>query len=382
MDIALVLWVVSLFFLVTLCPGIPFYVLFLKVAAARSQKVITNTALPDKFPFLSFIIPAFNEETSIVNKLDNTFKLAYPGEWEVLVVDDGSTDSTPEILKHWQSEEKRLVYIRNQRMGKAAALRTGIKLAKGDIVAISDADTILNEEALVESVKELLFNPSTGCVSAVIMSKSQETNAFHQIGEYIRVLESRIRTASHPAGPFACLRKSLIDDFTESSSTDLDTGLRVIKQGYRVKVLDTVQAKGSSPPTFTKDYIKHVIRPFAGRVHGLRKFYSLMLRRKQNHFEAFILLRYLLLVFFEPFAFFTLLVTSLWLLIRVLNTSIVYTEIFSVLVILLFVVDLLLKNLFSRVVVRRAFFYGLEVVGILRYIFKGPYVKWQMKQRD
>ncbi len=380
MDFIFILWFISLVFLLTVCPGIPFYIIFLKAIAHKQKTLKLNS--PEKFPLISFIIPVFNEETVIEQKLKNTFELAYPGQLEVIVIDDGSTDSTPDILKRWQIADRRLVYVRNKRLGKAAALRTGIKTAKGEIIALSDADSILNNEALFNSAKELIMNPKTGCVSAVIASKDKDTNAFHRMGEYMRVLESRIRTASHPAGPFSCIRKNLIDDFTESSSTDLDTGLRVIKQGYRVKVLDTVRAQGSSPPTFTKEYVKHVIRPFAGRVHGLRKYRSLIFRRKQNPFESFILLRYLFLVLLEPFAFFTLLITSFWLLIQIVSSSIIIGEVWLIIAIIFIIIDLLSKNLISKVIVRRAFFYGLEILGIIRYVVKGPYIKWQMKQRD
>lgn len=88
----------------------------------------------------SVIIPAFNEEDTIAEILSRV--LDSPLDKEVIVVDDGSTDRTPEILK--DSPQHVTVITHDKNMGKGRAVRTGIERASGDIVIVQDADLEYN----------------------------------------------------------------------------------------------------------------------------------------------------------------------------------------------------------------------------------------------
>ncbi len=89
-------------------------------------------------PLVSVVVPAYNEEATLESVLRRV--LAIPVRMELVVVDDGSRDSTPQILTRLADElpELRVVTQRNQ--GKGAAVREGIAQTRGDIVVIQDAD--------------------------------------------------------------------------------------------------------------------------------------------------------------------------------------------------------------------------------------------------
>ena len=89
-------------------------------------------------PLVSVVVPAYNEEATLESVLRRV--LAIPVRMELVVVDDGSQDSTPQILTRLADElpELRVVSQRNQ--GKGAAVREGIAQTRGDIVVIQDAD--------------------------------------------------------------------------------------------------------------------------------------------------------------------------------------------------------------------------------------------------
>jgi glycosyltransferase involved in cell wall biosynthesis len=88
---------------------------------------------------LSIIIPVYNEEKTIGEMLANVLSVSLP-EWtkEIIVVDDGSTDGTRNILKTW--EKKARVIYKDKNEGKGSALTLGFHKATGDIVLIQDAD--------------------------------------------------------------------------------------------------------------------------------------------------------------------------------------------------------------------------------------------------
>ncbi len=87
---------------------------------------------------LSIVIPVYNEERTVEEIIAIVRKVPY--DKELLVVDDGSTDSTREILKQYEGDAEVKVFYQPQNMGKGAALRRGFEEATGDIVLIQDAD--------------------------------------------------------------------------------------------------------------------------------------------------------------------------------------------------------------------------------------------------
>jgi glycosyltransferase involved in cell wall biosynthesis len=87
---------------------------------------------------VSFLVPAYNEAGTIATVIERV--QALPFEKQVIVIDDGSTDSTPEILERLAAEHPNLVVISQPNRGKGAALRAGIEHIDGDIVVIQDAD--------------------------------------------------------------------------------------------------------------------------------------------------------------------------------------------------------------------------------------------------
>ena len=88
---------------------------------------------------ISVLIPVHNEAATVREVLERVRRL--PLDSQIIVVDDGSTDATPEILARWRAEHPDTVVVtRPRRRGKGAALRAGLEHARGEIVVIQDAD--------------------------------------------------------------------------------------------------------------------------------------------------------------------------------------------------------------------------------------------------
>jgi len=93
--------------------------------------------------FLSIVIPAYNEETNIrLGALDKVIRYLEHQQytWEVIVVDDGSTDATARLLNEFKRSNAGITTIRNPHQGKAATVTTGVLKARGTIVLFTDLD--------------------------------------------------------------------------------------------------------------------------------------------------------------------------------------------------------------------------------------------------
>ena len=98
----------------------------------------------DKLNFkLSIIIPCFNEKNTIediLKKIDQSLNYYKFSNFEIIVVDDFSTDGSKEVLKKLSNKEKIQIYFHDNNLGKGAAIHTALKYTTGDIVIIQDAD--------------------------------------------------------------------------------------------------------------------------------------------------------------------------------------------------------------------------------------------------
>ena len=87
---------------------------------------------------VSFLIPAYNEASTIEQVLDRVDALDF--EKQIVVVDDGSLDETADIVERWRAGRENVVLVRQRNQGKGAAIRTAIRQIDGEIVVIQDAD--------------------------------------------------------------------------------------------------------------------------------------------------------------------------------------------------------------------------------------------------
>jgi len=98
----------------------------------------------------SLIMPAYNAEKYICEAIDSVIAQTY-NNWELIIVDDGSTDETPEIVERYHNNDQRIIVIHQNNSGTAAAARnTALKYVSGDYVQMIDADDCFQEDLLDE----------------------------------------------------------------------------------------------------------------------------------------------------------------------------------------------------------------------------------------
>ncbi|HWY12582.1 MAG TPA: glycosyltransferase [Bacteroidia bacterium] len=114
-------------------------------------------------PFVSIVIPAYNAARFISETLDSVLQQSY-SSFEIIVVNDGSTDSTKEIVEKKILTDKRISIIDQKNHGVSVARNNGIKKAKGDFLAFLDADDTWLKDNLKEKIMLLTSDPTVDFV--------------------------------------------------------------------------------------------------------------------------------------------------------------------------------------------------------------------------
>ncbi|HEY5594238.1 MAG TPA: glycosyltransferase family 2 protein [Nitrospiria bacterium] len=192
-------------------------------------------------PDVSLVIPAYNEEKSIRDKLENVLALNYPaGKIKIIVVSDASSDRTDEIVERFRPRGVTLLRM-ERRNGKIAAYRRALPHLKGEIIVFSDATSILDREAIAQLVGN--FNdPSVGCVGGLLRyvnpGKAMVGEGESQYWSYekkIREYESRLSSLTSVSGTLYAVRKNLYPgDMKEDLADDFIVPSEVKKKGFRV----------------------------------------------------------------------------------------------------------------------------------------------------
>ena len=99
------------------------------------------------FPLVSVIIPVYNSEEYIAFTIDSVISQTYK-ELEIILIDDGSTDKSAEIIARYADGDNRIFYKRKQNQGPSLARKMGIDIAKGKYIQFLDSDDILINDAI------------------------------------------------------------------------------------------------------------------------------------------------------------------------------------------------------------------------------------------
>ncbi|BAL90894.1 putative glycosyltransferase [Actinoplanes missouriensis 431] len=126
-------------------------------------------------PFLSVVIPCWNEARFVAAFLDSVFATTYPADrMEVLLVDGMSDDGTREIVRHYALRDPRLVLVDNPGHSKPAALNLGIRQARGDVVVRLDVHAEYPPDYLESCVRGLVEHPRADNVGGIRISRARD----------------------------------------------------------------------------------------------------------------------------------------------------------------------------------------------------------------
>jgi poly-beta-1,6 N-acetyl-D-glucosamine synthase len=257
-----------------------------RVQIARTRR---RTPDPDFTPPVSVLVPAYNEEVGIERAVRSLAASHYPGELEVIVVDDGSSDRTAEILHGLDLGNVRL--LRQANAGKAAALNRALAASRHDIIVTVDGDTIFEPETLRHLVQRFR-EPDVGAISGntKVGNRTGVIGRWQHI-EYVmgfnldrRMYEVLGCTPTVPGAIGAFRRRALADIGGVSGATlaeDTDITIDIGRAGWSVVYEGSARAWTEAPDTVRGLY-RQRSRWAYGTIQSMWKHREALWRRDQG----------------------------------------------------------------------------------------------------
>lgn len=256
--------------------GILIYLLVLVKRQPHQQ------AKPGSVPFepaVSLVIPCYNEAHILKEKVQNCFQLDYPSSLlQIYFITDGSTDGFREVLRDYPEI---ILLHEDQRGGKTAAENRAMLFIKTPIVVFSDANTMLNRQAIQNIVRHF-EDEKVGCVSGEKRVKVEEKDSASSAGEGIywkyesllKSLDSEWHTAVGAAGELVAFRTDLYEVLPEDTILDdFMQSMLIAAKGYKIVYEPEAYAVETGSASI-KEEMKRKIRISAGGWQSIQRLWN------------------------------------------------------------------------------------------------------------
>lgn len=194
----------------------------------------------DAMPQISVIIPVFNEETTACTIVEQIKQAINAIDYEIVLVDDGSTDGTSEQIRLLVVNSV-VVITHSVNRGKGAALRTGFRESRGDIIVIQDGDLEYDPNDIPRLIRPILDGKADVVFGSRFHGEVQRVHLFyHRIGNLVLTLFSNFMTnlnLSDMECGYKAFRREVIESFTireDRFGVEPEITAKVAKRGWRV----------------------------------------------------------------------------------------------------------------------------------------------------
>jgi poly-beta-1,6 N-acetyl-D-glucosamine synthase len=267
---------------------------------------ITRYTVQDKdgyYPFVSIIVPVFNEGKVLESSIESLLELDY-ANYEIIIVNDGSSDDTAEV-------GERLVGYRNGRLGlvkvslinkpnggKAKALNAGIQYSEAQFVLCMDGDSQLSEQTLKVAVRHF-SDPAVGAVAGNVKVQNRHKILTDlQALEYLEGLnmarssQGFLQLVNIIPGPIGVFRKNALRDAgfysSDTFAEDADVTLKILAQGWKIIYEPNAIAYTEAPITIYQ-LLKQRYRWTRGILQAIRKHKKFLYNPTMNFNNSMIL---------------------------------------------------------------------------------------------
>jgi cellulose synthase/poly-beta-1,6-N-acetylglucosamine synthase-like glycosyltransferase len=219
------------------------YPLFLYILSKISRKEDSSNYVINTYknyiPTVSMVIAAYNEEKVIRDKMENCMAIDYPkGKFEIIVGSDGSSDRTNEIVKSYEISGVKLINYTDRR-GKISVLNRTVPQASGEIVVLSDANTIYEPDAVRKLIRH--FNDKrigVVCGKLILLTKDKKQAEEGYYWKYecmLKAMESKLGALLGANGGIYALRKELFEPIPDNTIVDdFVIAMKVKEKGFDI----------------------------------------------------------------------------------------------------------------------------------------------------
>ncbi len=266
---------------------IAIYFLFLFLLLyVRNRKELFDYPITKKKYSISVLVPAFNEQETIGETIKAIFDIEYPIK-ELIVLNDGSIDNTGEIVKNLSKKYSNLKLINKKNSGKADSLNYGIKLAKGELIVVVDADSYPAKDSFGKLVG-FFDDEKVGAATCVFVPKNEnkfleklQVMEYHIIA-FTRKLLGYIDAIYVTPGPLAMYKKSALKEIGGFDSRNMTEDIEVVWHldyaGYKRKMCLSTYATTTVPSKF-KEWYGQRRRWNVGGLQCIAKYKKYFLKR-------------------------------------------------------------------------------------------------------
>ncbi len=236
-------------------------------------------------PFVSIIVPVFNEGKVLTESIKSLLKLNY-SNYEIIIVNDGSTDNTKQVgqslvgLQDGLNSKVRVSLVNKPNGGKSRALNAGIQVSKGDFILCMDGDSQLSPDTLKYGISHFI-DPAIGAVAGnvkVLNRKKFLTDL--QSLEYLeglnmpRSAQSFLKLVNIIPGPIGIFRKKAIQDAgwyaSDTFAEDADLTLKILASGWKI-YYEPMAISWTEAPDKLNQLLKQRYRWTRGIIQSIRK---------------------------------------------------------------------------------------------------------------
>ena len=219
--------------------GILLYAIIRLKRLIRGRQQLPEMPKDDDLPTMTLMICAYNEQDIVAEKMENTRTLDYPKDkFRVMWVTDGSTDQTNELLKAYPEVD---IVFSPERRGKTAALKHGLREIKTDLVAFTDANTMINSQALREIARRFQ-DETVGCVSGEkrVAARHGEMAAegeglYWRYESTLKKWDSELYSTMGAAGELYAIRPALCREVPDTALLDdFMMSMLIVDEGHRI----------------------------------------------------------------------------------------------------------------------------------------------------
>lgn len=236
--------------------------------------------LDQDFPTLTLIIAAYNEESIIEEKIENTLGLSYPKEkLKLIFVTDGSTDRTPDLISTYS--QIKLMH-KPERSGKILAMHRAMHEVDSEVVVYTDANTFLNKDALLLIARHYA-DPTVGAVSGekrVMQDAVSDATAgegfYWKYESTLKKWDSELYSVVGAAGELFSVRHAVYTSVEpDTILDDFMISMRIAQQGYRIIYEPEAYASELSSENIQEE-LKRKVRIAAGGIQSILRLKKLL----------------------------------------------------------------------------------------------------------